>query len=167
MKLSEDAAVHNVTNLELRYSSVYILRGHQNLTVQSIHNAVVAGVKREDEKYSHLSVVLIGILDRCSSFEDAAEAAEFFIANKETIVEVDLVNEEENFDGIHLTRLFQICKGAGLSVTIHAGKTPSSKAPNNVEIAMDKFGATRIGHGIHVLRDENTLQKTKDAGIVF
>ena len=98
--------------------------------------------------------------------EDAAEAAEFFIANKETIVEVDLVNEEENFDGIHLTRLFQICK-AGLSVTIHAGKTPSSKAPNNVEIAMDKFGATRIGHGIHVLRDENTLQKTKDAGIVF
>lgn len=163
----EDAARQNVVILELRYSPVYILRGHNELTVDSIHAAVVQGVKRAEMQYPQIVVGLIGTLDRCSSLEEATEAATFIIANKSTFIGVDLANDEEKFDGLHLVTLFERFKSEGLAVTIHAGEVPTKLSPRRVEIAMERFGATRIGHGIYVLSDKAIVKKAKEAGIVF
>lgn len=163
----EDAALRNVIVLELRYSPVYILRGHDDLTVESIHAAVVEGVKRAERQYSQMAVGLIGIMDRCSTLEEATDAANFFIENKDTFVGVDLANDEERFDGLHLVPLFERCKEKGLHVTIHAGEVPTEASPSHVGIAIEQFGATRIGHGIHVCNDASVVAKAKDAGIVF
>lgn len=164
----EDAAKCNVIVLELRYSPVYILRGHEDtLTLDSIHEAVIKGVEQAEREYPQMAVGLIGILDRCSTIEEATQAANFFIANKDTFVGVDLANDEERFDGLHLVPLFERCKKEGLQVTIHAGEIPTQCSPTNVDIAIEQFGATRIGHGIFACTDEYVVAKAKASGIVF
>ena len=47
----------------------------------------------------------------------------------------------------------------GLNITIHAGEVGNAK---NVQHAIDNYGAKRIGHGYHIIHDEelmNTMRK--------
>ncbi len=165
----EDAALQNIIILELRYSPMYILRGHESTLgdIESIHESVLAGIKRAEVQYPDIVVGLIGVLDRCSSLEDATIATDFFIQHKNTFVGVDLANDEERYDALHFAPLFKRYRDAGLQITVHAGEIPSTKSSSNVEIAIEQFCARRIGHGINVLRDESIVKNARDSGIVF
>lgn len=47
----QDAHNDNIRLLELRYSPQYIRTGHENLTLEGIHNAVLRGLSRASEKF--------------------------------------------------------------------------------------------------------------------
>lgn len=52
-------------------------------------------------------------------------------------------------------------------MTIHAGEVPTDASPMSVKNSIDLLHARRIGHGLHVMRDTETVGYTRDKGIVY
>lgn len=162
----EDCFVDGIKVLELRYSPTYINLGHDHLTPQIIHDAVLKGVKRATDQFE-ICVGLIGIIDRFMPVDQAAEATQFLIDNKDTFLAIDLANDEAKFDCLAFADLFQMAKTAGLRVTVHSGEVNVPEAPWWVKNAIDHLLADRIGHGIHVLKDSSVVEHAKNKGVHF
>ena len=74
---------------------------------------------------------------------------------------MDLAGAEGLFPNEMFDEEFKLVKQYGIPLTIHAGEAAGS---DSVESAL-KYGAIRIGHGIHSIDDENVLKKLKDKNI--
>lgn len=151
--------------LELRYAPTFVQLGH-NMTFEKIHEAIVQGVTRA-ELECPIAVGLICIIQRILPVSDAEKVIDFAIANKDSFVGVDLADNEEGFDSKPFAPLFLRAKKAGLGVTIHSGEAPNTKAPAWVMDAIDALGATRIGHGVQIYRDEAVMAQVRDRRIVL
>lgn len=80
------------------------------------------------------------------------------------VVGVDIAgNELLPLSPLHITA-FQEAKRLGLHVTAHAGE---SGPASNVREAAEEMGAERIGHGYHVVDDEEVYKFAKDKGLHF
>mmetsp|Transcript_61060 Transcript_61060/g.149492 ORF Transcript_61060/g.149492 Transcript_61060/m.149492 type:complete len:465 (+) Transcript_61060:368-1762(+) len=86
------------------------------------------------------------------------------------VVGIDVAAGEDHFDtssplnDAHLA----MCKKAqelGINVTIHAGETPNSAL--NVPLAVNEYGAKRIGHGYHINDNESILNEMKEKDVHF
>lgn len=157
----EDAALDGIVILELRYQPSFIQIDHPHLSFADIHQAVVAGVKRAEEKYPTLCVGLIGIIGRNLSIEIAKETTDFMIANKDTFVGADLANVEIGNCCVPFAEYFRQLKQAGLGITIHQGEEGD---PEKVRDAIEQLGADRIGHGIQIAKSQETLKFVVDKG---
>eukprot|EP01111_Echinosteliopsis_oligospora_P018879 TRINITY_DN8891_c0_g1_i1.p1 TRINITY_DN8891_c0_g1~~TRINITY_DN8891_c0_g1_i1.p1 ORF type:complete len:545 (-),score=72.68 TRINITY_DN8891_c0_g1_i1:26-1660(-) len=162
----EDAHNEGTKLLEIRYSPDWIQKGHEHLTFQGIHEAVVRGVQRAKDEYG-ISVGIIGILDRSMSYKHGSEVMDFVLANRQTFVGVDLANDEVLFDGASLAPLFQIAKRNGIHVTAHAGESINPIFAKSVRFAIDKLGAERIGHGIATITDENLIKHVIEKDVLL
>ena len=60
--------------------------------------------------------------------------------------------------------LLQRVKQAGIPVTVHAAESGPAE---NVRQAIQELGAERIGHGYHVLDDEEVYKLAKKARVHF
>lgn len=164
----EDAALENIKLIELRYSPGYVQVANPEMSLDDIHAAVMRGVKRGVEKYKGEIVVgLICIIDRSEPMAEAERITEFAIKYKNDFVGVDLANDELNFPAQPFAHLFDECRKAGLHTTIHSGEVPVDHAADNVRASIDLLKATRIGHGLHIVKDEKQMAYAKEKGIVF
>ncbi|KAJ3325922.1 hypothetical protein HDV06_002307 [Boothiomyces sp. JEL0866] len=161
-EVCEDAHLQGVVLLELRYSPHYISLGHSDMTLDGIHLAVMKGVNRARAQFG-IVVGLIGILDRNSTLEEAQTVSDFFIQYKCDFVAVDLANDEK-FDALQFKHVFQTAKEHGLGVTIHAGEAGTSE---NVREAIEELGATRIGHGVMILQDDQVVELAKSNNVLL
>lgn len=119
----EDCALDGINVLEIRYSPQYIRLGHDDvMTLDSIHQAVLRGVKRAQSKYASICVGLVGILDRHLPLKEVEVGLKFILDNKDTFIGMDLANDEMNFDCMAFAHFFQEAKKSGLRITVHAGK---------------------------------------------
>lgn len=87
------------------------------------------------------------------------------------VVGVDIAAGEEHFDSIQHPDLyephykaFQKAQELGLNITMHAGEVAGTK---NIEIAVEKFGATRIGHGYRIVSHPDVMRRMKEKKIHF
>lgn len=151
--------------LELRYAPTFIKQGH-NMSFDQIHEAIVAGVSRAEVEYP-IAVGLICIVQRILPVKDAESVIDFAINNKDSFVGVDLADNEEGFDSKPFAPLFHRAKKAGLGITIHSGEAPHAKAASWVMEAIEVLGATRIGHGVQIYRDEAVMKAVRDQKIVL
>jgi adenosine deaminase len=158
-------AKENIKILELRYSPTFIQQGH-SMNFEQIHEAIVAGVTRAEVECP-MAVGLICTIQRIFSAKDAEPVVDFAIANKDTFVGMDLADNEDGFDSKPFAPLFLRAKKAGLGVTIHSGEAPNLKSPKWVMDAVEVLGATRIGHGVQIYRDEDVMKSIRDRGIVL
>jgi len=163
----EDSVHNNIRILELRYSPDFISINHPWFTYHDIHQAVLKGIKRATQSYNNIAVGLIGIIDRNLPLETAEKQMEFFIANKDTFIGVDLANDETKYPPEPFIYLFQKAKSHGLQVTIHSGESPIPTAAENVRTSISKLGATRIGHGIMIHQNEEIMKYVKDSNVVL
>jgi adenosine deaminase len=53
-------------------------------------------------------------------------------------------------------------RAAGLHLTVHAGEEPGPQAPRQVRDAIEILGAERIGHGIHIIGDPETVRFVRE-----
>lgn len=162
----EDCALEGVKILELRYSPFFIRMGHEFMTYDCIHAAILRGIARASLTYPSIVVGLIGIIDRNISFEEAKKVADFIIQNKDTFIAIDLANDE-SYDAKVFIPLFAEAKRNGLHVTIHAGEVPSPDASTRIKEAIDLLGAERIGHGVQAQFDQQIQQYIKQKSIVL
>lgn len=80
------------------------------------------------------------------------------------VVGVDIAGDElMPLDPRHVEG-FKKAKELGFNITVHAGESGPAA---NVKEAIEKLGATRIGHGYHVIDDESIYQLAREKGIHF
>lgn len=154
-EIIEDCFSEGVRILELRYAPTFIEEGHENMTFDSIHKAIVAGVRA----CAHLPIAvgLLLIIQRIRSQEDAKRVTDFAIANRDTIVGLDLADNEVGFNCVPFAPHFMAAKRAGLKITVHAGEAPVPSASQSVYDAVEQLGADRIGHGVQIAKDERAM----------
>lgn len=144
----EDAAAEGIRILELRYAPTFIQDGHENLSFEEIHSAIVAGV--EACRHLPIAVGLIAIVQRIKPVSVGASVIDFAIEHRNTFVGVDLADNENGFEPKPFEAMFQKARANGLHVTIHAGEAIVASAADNVLISIERLGAERIGHGVQI-----------------
>lgn len=159
----EDAHREGIRILELRYAPTFIQQGHEHLSFDRIHRAILDGVSRA----SHLPIAvgLIAIIQRILPVADGARVADFAIANKDTFVALDLADNEVGFDPSPFAPLFSRAKAAGLHVTVHSGEAIFPGSAECVRTAIETLGAERIGHGVQITHSPEVLEFVRSRGI--
>lgn len=153
----EDAYNANIDYAELRFSPYYIAMTH-NLPIEGVVEAIIEGVNQGKEKFA-TKTNLIGILSRTFGVEHCQTELNALLAYKEALVAVDLAGDEYNFPGSLFESHFAQVRDAGLNVTVHAGE---AAGPESVWHAIEKLGATRIGHGVACASDQKLMDYMRD-----
>lgn len=152
-----EAAHENIKLLELRYSPTFIQEGHPELQWDLIHQAFLTGIERAKKNHD-IEVGLLIIIQRTHPLALAHSVCDFALTHKDSIVGLDLADNEEGFDAKPFEPVFLRARKAGLRVTIHAGEIPTPQSIINVEESILRLGAERIGHGIQSHQSEKTLE---------
>lgn len=153
----EDAKAEGIDYLELRFSP-YFMAGPNQLNPAKVVEAVVAGIE-EGRAQTGLKVNLIGILSRTFGVEACKIELEALLTQRAHLVALDLAGDEKNFPAELFTGHFQRGRDAGWAITVHAGE--AGGAPS-VWAALQKLGATRIGHGIRAIDDPKLLDHLRE-----
>jgi adenosine deaminase len=161
-----DAFKEGVRVLELRYAPTFVRNRHEHLSFQMIHNAINKGARRAEADFP-IAVGLICIIQRILPVKEAEKVTNFAIDNKDSFVGIDLADNEEGFDSKPFAPFFARAKDAGLGITIHAGEVNLPKAPRYVKDAIEHLGASRIGHGVQIYRDQAMIDYVIRKGVVL
>lgn len=153
----QEAALENTRVLELRYSPTFIQDGHPNLKWDEIHQAFLRGIRKAQKSYD-IAVGLIIIIQRTLPLETANSIVDFAINYKGSVVGIDLADNEDGYEATRFEAGFQRAKAAGLQVSVHAGEVPTPQSVLNVEHAILRLGATRIGHGIQSIKSNKVIK---------
>jgi adenosine deaminase len=156
----EDAHAEGLDYVELRFSP-YFMAGPNRLDPVRVVEAVVAGVA-EGVAATGLQVNLIGILSRTFGPEACAVELEALLTHREHLVALDLAGDEKNWPAELFVRHFARGRDAGWAITVHAGE--AGGAPS-VWAALERLGATRIGHGIRAVDDPRLMDHLRDQRI--
>jgi adenosine deaminase len=148
----EDAKAEGLDYVELRFSP-YFMAGPNQLNPAKVVEAVVAGIE-EGRAKTGLPVNLIGILSRTFGAEACLVELEALLTHHDDLVALDLAGDEKNFPAELFVEHFKRGRDAGWAITVHAGE--AGGAPS-VWAALQKLGATRIGHGIRAIDDPRLL----------
>ena len=162
----EDAWREGVRLLELRYSPVFIQGERADLDFDRIHAALLDGIAAAQKRYP-LPVGLIGILGREWDLPTATRVTDFFIENRDTVVGLDLANDEANFGGKPFAGLFRKAQNAGLRLTVHAGESDIPTSSESIRSALDDLGAERIGHGVQIHKDPTLMEEVARRGVIL
>lgn len=162
----QDAFAEGVRVLELRYSPIFIQGERKHLGFDQIHAAILQGIEAA-VKSCPMAVGLIGILGREWDLPTATYATDFYIANQDTFVGMDLANDEANYDGKPFTGLFRKARSAGLHLTVHAGESRIPTSSQSILSALDDLGAERIGHGVQIHKDPALMEIVARRGILL
>ncbi len=148
----EDAKAEGIDYLELRFSP-YFMAGPNKLDPAKVVEAVVAGIA-EGRAKTGLPVKLIGILSRTFGPEACKVELEALLTQRAHLAALDLAGDEKNWPAELFVEHFKRGRDAGWAITVHAGE--AGGAPS-VWAALQKLGATRIGHGIRAIDDPALL----------
>lgn len=156
-ELAEDAAKENVRYIEVRYSP--ILHQQQGLTLHTIVQAVLEGLKKAQKQYGiRYGVIICGI--RHMSPETSNKLADLTVAFKNKgVVGFDLAGAEENFPAKKFREAFGRVLANNINCTLHAGE---AYGPESIHQAVHLCGAHRIGHGVRLIEDGDLLNYIND-----
>lgn len=158
----QDAAAAGLDYLELRFGPA--THAHGAAGVDDVIRAVVEGMREASEQTGLPSGAVVAALrhhDEDTNVSVARAAARHAGAG---VVGFDLAGDELLYPAIapHW-RAFEVARAAGLGITCHAAEAAPGPAARE---AVELLGATRIGHGAHILDDADTLRFIADEGIV-
>lgn len=155
-EIIEDAYNEGIRILELRYAPTYIRQGHEHLSFERIHRAIMKGV--ENARHLPIAVGLMVLIQRTMPLEMANEVADFAIAHQGEILALDLADNEVGFEPAPFAPVFERARKAGLHITVHAGESNVPESPSYVRDAIEKLGAERIGHGVQIWKSEEMIE---------
>ncbi len=159
----EDAARDNVKYLELRFTPVALSRA-ERFPLHDVIDWVITSAQDTAEEFG-ITVRLIASVNRHESHELAEQVAWLAAEQKDRgLIALDLAGNEAEFKSEPFYGVFKEARQAGLHMTIHAGEWGPAA---NVEEAIEKLGAERVGHGVRVLEDENVVALAKERNTAF
>ena len=153
----EDAQGEGLDYVELRFSP-YFMAGPNRLDPAKVVEAVVTGIE-EGRAKTGLKVKLIGILSRTFGPEACRVELEALLTQRAHLTALDLAGDEKNWPAELFVEHFKRGRDAGWAITVHAGEAGGAAS---VWMALQKLGATRIGHGIRAIDDPKLLDHLRD-----
>lgn len=144
----EDAQREGIDYIELRFSPWFMSETHE-LNPAAVVEAVADGIKAA-ERDTGVRAQMIGIMSRTYDTETCHRELDALLSHRDHLVAIDLAGDELKFPARLFREHFRRARDAGLEVTVHAGEVDG---PESVWASIRDLGATRIGHGIHSLRD--------------
>ncbi|MFC6331068.1 adenosine deaminase [Paenibacillus septentrionalis] len=159
-ELVEQCAADQVAYVEVRFAPQ--LHRLQGLTVLEIYEAVLRGLARGEQQFGVIARC-IGICLRGHSEEQNLEVIEAsgHVLHK-GLVAVDLAGAEALYPPELYESVFALAQKLSLPITIHAGEAAGA---DSIATAVNRLGATRIGHGVRLKEDLHILQQVKEQGI--
>ncbi len=147
---------------EIRFASQ--LHTKKGLSQVEVINAVLEGLKEGLIGKANFDVNLIVCCMRQASPKINEETLKAVLeVNNPKIVAVDLAGPEAFLPSLAYKDLFKIARDNHIHMTIHAGEA----CPNESIMGAIDIGAERIGHGVHLSFDEESLKKVKENNISF
>ena len=159
----EDAAKDNVCYLELRFTPVALSRA-ERFPLGDVMDWVCESAHKAAEEFG-ICVGLIASVNRHESVE-LAEQVTWLAADRISrgLVGLDLAGNEAEFPAHPFVGIFHEARQTGLKLTVHAGEWGGA---SNVREALEVLDADRIGHGVRVMEDPETVQLAKERGTPF
>ena len=130
----------------------------KGLSQEDVVKVMISSLKEGEEKYGIRSNLILCMMRGNDTHEKNIETIE--IAKKyygDKVVALDLAGAEALFPNELFEKEFALIKKYGLNLTIHAGEASGAES---VKSAL-RFGANRIGHGIHAIEDKNVVELLK------
>ena len=140
------------------------LHTNEGLTQREVVQAVLNGMEEGLKECPDFDANLILCCMRHAPMEVNKETIE--VANEfkgARVVAVDLAGAEKLHPCSYYKEVFDLAKEYGLNITIHAGEATGS---DEIMMALDN-GAKRIGHGVHLSLDKDTIARVKKENICF
>jgi len=144
----EDAKAEGIDYIELRFSPWFMSETH-DLNPAGVVEAVADGI-RAAERDTGVRAQMIGIMSRTYDVETCHRELDALLSHRDHLVAIDLAGDELKFPAELFREHFKRARDAGLGVTVHAGEVDG---PESVWASIRELGASRIGHGIHSLKD--------------
>lgn len=148
----KEAAKENIKYIEVRFAPM--LSAHEGLSCSAVIESVLEGLKKGKEECGVKYNVIVCAM-RNHSLEQNKKmlyAAKEYIGNG--VCALDLAGDESAYGTDLFQELFFDAKKLGIPFVIHSGETGSLE---NVRIAYE-LGASRIGHGIALMKDSNLMR---------
>lgn len=158
----EDGAASGLDYLELRFGPATHTDDERGL--DEVIAAVTEGMREGSRATGMPSGAVVAALrhhDQDTN-EAVARAAARFAG--EGVVGFDLAGDELLFPSLEPHRhAFEIARAAALGITCHAAEAGPAAAARE---AVESLGATRIGHGAHIVDDPEILRWCAEEGVV-
>ncbi|XP_066940825.1 adenosine deaminase-like isoform X5 [Macrobrachium rosenbergii] len=146
-----------------------IQNGSGNVQSDDIVKAVLKGIKRGEEDFgTKVRLILCCIRGNSQWAWDILRLCEEY--RDQGVVAIDIAGDEAGAgeeasisDPVDIA-VFQAAKEKGIHRTVHAGEAGPASC---VQVAVEAFGAERIGHGYRVIEDEAIYDMCKREGIHF
>lgn len=148
----------NIIYGEVRFAPSWHIK--KGLTKGEVIEALYEGLNSSDKVKTNL----ILCLHRNVSMEDnwdTLNVVKNYIGTK--VCAVDLAGAEDMYPIQEFLPLFEKCNELGIPYTIHAGEN----GPYTEVVKAISVGARRIGHGIHSIEDEGTLELLKETNTLL
>lgn len=143
-----DACDEGIDYIEVRFSPRYMAEPH-GLDPADVVVAVADGVEAATADCD-IEANLIGILSRTYGVEACWEEFEALAAHHSHITAMDIAGDEAAWPAELFEAHFRRARELGWAITAHAGE---AAGPESIWTAIDRLGATRIGHGLHAIED--------------
>lgn len=147
---------------EIRFAP--LLHTQKGMTQLEAAQGALEGLEEALRQCPDIEANLILCCMRHAPEEENMETIE--VANKlkgTRVVAVDLAGGETLHPCNYFKNVFGRAKQYGLNITIHAGEATGS---DEIMMALDN-GAKRIGHGVHLSLDEESVRRVKERDVCF
>ena len=147
---------------EIRYAP--LLHMQKGMTQMDAAKAALKGLEEGLKECPGFDANLILCCMRHAPEDQNMETIE--VANKlkgTKVVAVDLAGAEAMHPFSYFSRVFEKANEYGLNITIHGGEATGN---DEVMMAIDG-GAMRIGHGVHLSLDKDSVSKATDNDVCF
>jgi adenosine deaminase len=159
----EDAALDNVRYLELRFTPVALSRA-ERFPLGDVMDWVCESAAKAGNQFG-IRVGLIASVNRHENVELAEQVAWLAAARiNRGFFGLDLAGNEAEFPAEPFAGVLAEAHQAGLKLTVHAGEWGGGQ---NVREAIETLNADRIGHGVRVMEDVNTMAIARERGTAF
>jgi adenosine deaminase len=159
----EDAAKDNIKYLELRFTPRTLART-RDFALEEVCAWVCEAAQDASQKFN-MRVRLIASINRHEGVAEAEKVARAAVQFQgQGIVALDLAGQEDGYPAKPFAGIFREAQQAGLGLTIHAGEWAG---PLNVKYAIERLGATRIGHGVRIVENDTVVRMARERGTVF
>ncbi|BFU22238.1 adenosine deaminase, putative [Entamoeba histolytica HM-1:IMSS-B] len=156
----EDAYLDGCTYVEFRFAPIQST--NKGLSMKEVMEACIAGVKKAEKKYG-IVVRLIVCAMRHLSEEESLKAAQLAVEFKnDHVVGFDLAGPENGFMPSRHKKACQYAFDHGIHITIHAGEAAGYES---VDDAI-KNHAERIGHGVRLLENKETIKNVIENKVI-
>lgn len=142
----QDLAADGVVYAEIRCAPG--LHTQQGLAIDDVIEAVLAGLARGEAETGIVARYIADAMRHQSDSDIIARACLPFADRG--LVGFDLAGPEEGYPADDHLAACRIIREANLGLTIHAGE---AYGPDSIWRALQRCGAHRIGHGVHIIDD--------------